>query len=182
MLGVEVRVVDEGGRDVPADRLTVGEIVARGPSVSPGYWKDPQETARVVKDGWFCTGDLAVLDPEGYVDIVDRKKDVIVTGGELVYSVEVENVLAECPGVGECAVIAVPHEHWGEAVAAVVVPRKAHASTEEEILAFCRSKLARFKVPKSVLFCESLPRLGSGKVSKRILREPYWQDRTRQVH
>ena len=182
MLGVEVRVVDENGRDVPADRKTVGEIVARGESVTPGYRGKEEETRRAFRDGWFHTGDLAVLDREGYVNIVDRKKDVIMSGGEQVFSIEVENALEEHADVLEVAVIAVPDETWGEAIKAVVVRREGAGVTAEELISFCRSKLARYKAPKSVDFLAALPKTGSRKINKRVLREPYWEGMERRVH
>jgi fatty-acyl-CoA synthase len=181
LVGVDLRVVDEQGRDVPADRDTVGEIVVRGPSVTPGYWKDPEATSAAFEDGWFHTGDLAVLDREGYVDIVDRKKDVINTGGEVVYSVEVENVLLEHPLVVEAAVVAAPDERWGEAVKAVVVVAEGSAPSEEELVTHCRRRLAHFKAPRSVELWEALPRTGSNKIDKLAIRERYWVGRDRRV-
>jgi len=181
IVGVDLRVVDEQGEDVPADRETVGEIVVRGPSVTPGYWKDEESTRAALRGGWFHTGDLAVMDREGYVDIVDRKKDVIKTGGELVYSVEVENALLEHPAVVEAAVVAVPDERWGEAVKAVVVPAAGYGPSEEELVAHCRERLARFKAPRSVDLVEALPKTGSNKIDKKAIREPYWRGRDRRV-
>lgn len=180
--GVNLRVVDESGRDVPADRETVGEIVVRGPSVTPGYWRNPGETEKAFVDGWFHTGDLAVMDREGYVNIVDRKKDVIITGGENVYSVEVENALLRHPSVFEAAVVAVPDDAWGEAVKAVVVLKPGCGAGAEDLIAFCREAVAAYKAPKSVDFVDMLPRTGSNKIDKRAVREPYWADRDRKVH
>jgi acyl-CoA synthetase (AMP-forming)/AMP-acid ligase II len=171
LAGVELRVADEAGRDVPADRRTVGEILARGPTVTPGYWENPAATREAFREGWFRTGDLAVLDREGYVQIVDRKKDMIVTGGEKVYSVEVEAVLCGHPGVAEAAVVGVPNERWGEAVKAVVVRRKGAPVGERELIDWCRERLAGFQAPKTVDFVEALPRTGSGKVCKREVRD-----------
>jgi fatty-acyl-CoA synthase len=171
LMGVEVRVVDAAGNDVPADRRIPGEIVARGPTVTPGYWKDPDATAEAFRGGWFHTGDLAVCDPEGTLDIVDRIKDVIITGGEKVYSVEVEGVLCAHPGVSEAAVIGIPDETWGDSVKAVVVRSRGSAVDEQELIEHCRSRLAHFKAPKAVEFADALPRTGSGKVCKRELRE-----------
>ena len=171
LAGVELRVVDDEGREVPADRRAVGEIVVRGPTVTPGYWRNPEATAEAFRGGWFHTGDLAVRDPEGYVDIVDRRKDVIITGGEKVYSVEVEAVLCGHPGVSEAAVVGIPDEAWGESVKAVVVRAPGSTVGERELIEHCRSRLAHFKAPRSVDFAEFLPRTGSGKVCKRELRE-----------
>ncbi|MHC5081417.1 MAG: long-chain-fatty-acid--CoA ligase [Planctomycetota bacterium] len=180
--GVNLRVVDGSGRDVPADREAVGEIVVRGPSVTPGYWRNPEETEKAFQGGWFHTGDLAVMDGEGYVNIVDRKKDVIVTGGEQVYSVEVENALLRHPAVFEAAVVAVPDEVWGEAVKAVVVLKEGHEVGAGVLIAFCREAMASYKAPKSVDFTDGLPRTGSKKIDKRAVRERYWTGRDRRVH
>ncbi len=170
---VQLKVVLEDGTEVPWDNQEVGEIVVRGDSVTPGYWHLPEETAKALKGGWLHTGDLAVVDPEGYVNIVDRKKDMIVTGGENVYSTEVENVLYEHPAILEAAVIGIPDEKWGEAVHACVVLKEGMSATEEEIIAFCKENLARYKAPKSVEFLSALPRTGSGKIYKKGLRDKY---------
>jgi len=171
-LGVEVRVRDEAGRDVPADGCAVGEIVARGDRVTPGYWRLPEATEEAFDaEGFFSTGDLATVDPEGYLRIVDRKKDVILSGGELVYSTEVENVLYEHPWVLEAAVVGLPDERMGEVVQAFVVLQAGKSITSHDLVAFCRIRLAHYKCPRSVEFRESLPRTGSGKISKRAIRE-----------
>lgn len=172
-LGVELRVVRDDGAEVARDGREVGEILARGPIVTPGYWKDPEATAAAFDRGWLRTGDLAVVDAEGYLDIVDRKKDMIVTGGENVYSTEVEHVLYEHPDVLEAAVIGVPDPVWGEAVMAVVAPRPGAVPTAQGVIDFVKSRLAHYKAPKAVAFCDSLPRTGSGKIAKRELRERY---------
>jgi acyl-CoA synthetase (AMP-forming)/AMP-acid ligase II len=166
---VELDVVDEGGRSVPRDDRTVGEIVARGTTVTPGYWNRPEETAAAFKDGWFHTGDLATIDGEGWLDIVDRKKDMILSGGENVYSTEVENALHEHPAVLECAAYGVPSEEWGEEVRAAVVLRG--DATPETLQDHCRAHLAGYKVPKRIDLVPELPRTGSGKISKQRLRE-----------
>ena len=170
-LGVSLRVVDEQGRDVPADGRSVGEIIARGDRITPGYWKLPQATAEAFRDGWFHTGDLATIESEGYLNIVDRKKDVILSGAEMVYSTEVENALYEHPAVLEAAVIGVPDQRWGEAVRAVVALKPGCAASAAEIIAHCRKRIARYKCPRSVEFIAGLPRTGSGKISKKELRE-----------
>ena len=172
-IGVGLRVVDEQGNDVALDDKQVGEIIVKGDTVTPGYWRLPEETERAIKDGWLHTGDLAVMDAERYVNIVDRKKDMIITGGENVYSSEVENVLYTHPDVLEAAVIGVPDTHWGEAVKACVVLKESRLVTEEEIIAYCRKELAGYKTPKSVDFLKALPKTGSGKIYKKGLREPY---------
>ncbi|MBW1797124.1 MAG: long-chain-fatty-acid--CoA ligase [Deltaproteobacteria bacterium] len=170
-IGVNLKVVDEEGREVARDNKQVGEIIVRGDIVTPGYWNMPEETQEAIRDGWLYTGDLAVIDPEGYVNIVDRKKDMILTGGENVYSTEVENVLYMHPDILEAAVIGVPDPHWGEAVKACVVLKEGRQSTVEEIISFCKEHLAHYKAPKSVDFMDALPRTGSGKIFKKGLRE-----------
>ena len=172
-IGVSLRVVDDNGNDVAMDEQQVGEIIVKGDTVTPGYWRMPDETRKAFRDGWLYTGDLAVMDAEHYVNIVDRKKDMILTGGENVYSSEVENVLYTHPDVLEAAVIGIPDAHWGEAVKACVVLKEGHLATEEEIIAYCRKDLAGYKTPKSVDFLKTLPKTGSGKIFKKGLREPY---------
>lgn len=181
-IGVSMRVVDGDGRDVPADGITVGEIVAQSNVVMDGYYRDPEGTAAVIRDGWFHTGDMAVVDAEGYVTIVDRKKDIIISGGENISSVEIEKTLTAHPAVFECTVIAVPDERWGETPKALVVLKPGQQSTAEEILGHCRRHLAGFKVPSSVEFRESLPKTGTGKIMKHELREPYWRGYEKRVH
>lgn len=168
--GVRLRVVDEGGDDVAADGRAVGEIIARGERITPGYWNLPEATAEAFVDGWFHTGDLATIDHEGYLNIVDRKKDVIITGGELVYSTEVENVLYAHPAVVEAAVVGQPDERFGEVVHAVIVLKAGAAVSDEDLITHCREELAHYKCPRSVRFVEALPRTGSGKISKKELR------------
>jgi fatty-acyl-CoA synthase len=168
-LHVEVRVVDEEGRDVPPGE--VGEVWTRGPNLFSGYWRRPDATAEALAGGWFHTGDLARRDEEGFLYIVDRKKDMLISGGENVYPAEVEDVLYRHPAVAEAAVIGVPHERWGEVPKAIVVRKSGVTLTAEELIAFCDGKLARYKIPKSVAFVETLPRNAAGKVLKRILRE-----------
>jgi fatty-acyl-CoA synthase len=170
-LGVRLRVVDERGEDVPADGRAVGEILAKGDRITPGYWKLPEATAEAFTGGWFRTGDLATIDAEGYVNIVDRKKDAILTGGELVYTTEVENALYEHPAVREAAVIGIENERWGEIVKAFVVLKNDADATEAEITGHCRARLAHYKCPRSVEFINALPRTGSGKIYKKALRD-----------
>ena len=169
-MGVNLKVVREDGTEVKADGLEVGEIIVTGDTVTTGYWNLPQETAKSLRDGWLYTGDLAVMDQEGYVDIVDRKKDMIITGGENVYSIEVENVLYAHPAVLEAAVIGVPDPKWGEAVKAFVVLKAGHSASEPEIIRFCKDNLAGYKAPKSVDFIDELPKTGSGKIFKKGLK------------
>jgi len=174
-IGVDLKVVDESGNPVIPDEKQVGEIWVRGDTVTPGYWNQPDETQRAFSNGWLRTGDLAVVDDEGYVNIVDRKKDMIVTGGENVYSTEVENVLYMHPKVFEAAVFGVPDEKWGEAVMAAVVLKDNESATQEEIIQFCKQHQASYKAPKSVVFLDELPKTGSGKITKNVLRTPYWK-------
>lgn len=180
--GVEVQVVDDQGREVPADGQTVGEIVVRSDTVMMGYWKLPDETARVMEGGWFHTGDLATVDEEGYLLIVDRKKDIIISGGENITSLEIEKAIYAHSTILECAVIAVPDEKWGEVPKALVVLKPGGKLTEAELIAFCKERLAGFKVPRSVDFFETLPKGGTGKILKRELREQYWQGQAKRVH
>ena len=170
--GIELRVVKDDGCEVARDDVEVGEIRVRAETVTPGYWQNEAATEAAFVDGWFCTGDLATQDAEGFVQIVDRKKDVILSGGESVYSTEVEAVLYAFPGVLGAAAFGLPHEHWGEAVVAAVVCRGADFDPESLDL-FCRERLSSPQVPKRILRVEELPRTGSGKVSKRSLRETY---------
>lgn len=181
-IGAEVKVVRPDGSQVANDDREIGEIIARGPTIFAGYWKQPQVTAETLRDGWIYTGDLAVVDAEGSINIVDRKKDMIITGGENVYSTEVEYTLHEHPGVAEVAVIGIPDEFWGEAVKAVVVSRQGHQLTEAELMDFVRQRLAHYKVPRSIDFLPELPKTGSGKIYKKGLREKYWQKEEKKVH
>jgi fatty-acyl-CoA synthase len=180
--GIEMNIVDPDENHLPHDGVTPGEIVVRGDSVMHGYWKQPEDTAHVMRGGWFHTGDMAVVDEEGYYQIVDRKKDIIISGGENISSIEVEKAVFSHPGVLECAVIAVPDEHWGEIPMALVVLKPGQSLTAQELTDFCRSKLPGFKIPKSIEFLESLPKGGTGKILKKELREKYWEGYDRRVH
>ena len=172
-IAVELKVVTDAGREICRDEKEVGEIIVRGDTVTPGYWKLPEETERAIKEGWLYTGDMAVMDSEGYVTIVDRRKDMIVTGGENVYSTEVENTLYLHPAVLECAVVGVPDDKWGEAVQGIVVLKPGCEVSEEEIISFCKERIARYKAPKSIDFISALPKTGSGKIEKKKLRDKY---------
>jgi fatty-acyl-CoA synthase len=170
-LNVETRVVDDDMRDVaPGD---VGEVVHRSPQLLQGYYRDEAKTAEAFVGGWFHSGDLATVDQEGYITIVDRKKDMIKSGGENVASREVEEVIYQHPSVAEVAVIGLPHPVWIEAVAAVVVPRAGQDLTEDGVISHCRQHLATFKVPKAVVLVETLPKNPSGKILKRSLRDAH---------
>src|SRR5215467_2789750 len=172
--GVEIRVVDPQGNDVLADGRSIGEIVARSDGVMAGYWKQPEATADVIRGGWFHTGDMATMDENGYALIVDRKKDIIVSGGENISSLEVEKALLAHPGIYEVAVIPVPDDRWGEVPKALVVMKPGVSATESEVLEFCRGRLTHYKCPRSVEFLATLPRTGTGKVLKKELRKKYW--------
>jgi fatty-acyl-CoA synthase len=172
--GVEIRVVDAGEKDVPHDGASIGEIVARSDGVMAGYWKQPEDTARVMKGGWFHTGDMATIDENGYVLIVDRKKDIIVSGGENISSLEVEKAMLAHPAVYEVAVIPVPDDRWGEVPKALVALKPGAQATENELLEFMRGRLSHYKCPRSVEFMDSLPKTGTGKILKKELRKKYW--------
>ena len=180
MLSDWVRIVDDQGMDVAPGQ--VGEIIARGPNIMVGYWREPEHTAQALRDGWLYTGDLAKMDEDGYIYIVDRKKDVIISGGENISSREVEEAVYIHPAVLECAVIGIPDPKWGEAVAALVVLKPGQTATEEEIIQVCQENLAGYKKPRTITFVESLPRTPMGKVMKEALREEYWKGYERRVH
>jgi len=171
IMGVDLRVLDDDDVEVPWDGATVGEVCARSNHVMIGYWRRPEETAEALRGGWLRTGDLAVVDADGYVQIVDRRKDVIVSGGENIASTEVEQALASHPAVREVAVVGVPDRRWGEVPVAVVAFHLGATATEPELVAWVRSRLARFKAPKRVVVVDRLPVGGTGKVSKPALRE-----------
>ena len=181
-IGAEVKVVKPDGNEVAHDNLEVGEIIARGPTVFAGYWKQPEATAQAIRKGWIHTGDLAVVCPEGFINIVDRAKDMIITGGENVFSTEVEYVLQEHPAILECAVFGIPHEFWGESVKAAVVLRESQSATEHQLIEYVRERLAHYKVPRGIDFHPALPKTGSGKIYKKALREAYWREKEKQVN
>jgi acyl-CoA synthetase (AMP-forming)/AMP-acid ligase II len=176
----EVKICDPFGQEVP--RGTVGEIVVRGPVVMQGYWGKPKETESALRGGWMHSGDGAYMDDEGFIFIVDRMKDMIVTGGENVYSVEVENAIAQHPSVATSAVIGIPSEKWGETVHAVVILKPSAKVTPEELQAHCRARIASYKCPTTFEFRDALPLSGAGKVLKTKLRDPFWQGKARAVN
>jgi acyl-CoA synthetase (AMP-forming)/AMP-acid ligase II len=180
--GCEIRVVDPEGRDIESDGKQIGEVIVRGDIVMAGYWRQPEASAQAIRDEWFHTGDIATIDDEGYILIVDRAKDMVLSGGENIATAEVERVLYQHPAVLECAVIAIPDDIWGEVPKAIITLRDRQNATEEEILEHCREHLASFKVPHSVEFADSLPKGGTGKILKKVLREKYWAGRDRRVH
>jgi long-chain acyl-CoA synthetase len=166
---VKIRIVDENDRDVPPGE--VGEIIARGPNIFLGYWNRPEDTADAMRGGWFHTGDMGRFDEDGYLYIVDRKKDMVVVSGYNVYPIEVENVILRHPKVKDCAVIGVPDDYQGESVKAVIVPRDGQELTVDELNAYCRENLAAFKCPKHYVFRSEVPKNPTGKVIKRLIRE-----------
>jgi fatty-acyl-CoA synthase len=167
----ELRVVDQEGREVPADGQTVGEIVVRGNVVMEGYYHDPEATERAMGDGWFHTGDAAAVHPDGYVEIRDRLKDVIISGGENISSIEVEGTLLRHQAIQEVAIVGLPHEKWGETPHAFVVLREGASATEDDIIAFARDNMAHFKAPSGVTFVGELPKTATGKIQKFVLRK-----------
>ena len=177
----EVRVVDEEGEDVPRDGRTMGEVVMRGNIVMREYFDQPEATAQAFRGGWFHSGDLGVRHPDGYIEIRDRAKDIIISGGENISTIEVEQTVARHPAVLECAVIAVPDDKWGERPKAFVTPKAGRRVSEGEIIDFCRERLAHFKCPAAVEFGE-LPKTSTGKVQKFVLREKEWEGRSRRVN
>lgn len=178
--GVDVKIVDPEGRELP--RGTPGEIAVRGAQVMLGYWNKPEATAAAIRDGWMHTGDGAWMDEDGFIYIVDRVKDMIISGGENIYSREVENAVHAHPAVRECAVIGVPDQKWGEAVMAVVALKDGQRVSEQEIIDHCHKLIANYKCPRRVEFREALPLSGAGKIMKNVLREPYWKGKGRSVN
>lgn len=176
---IELRIVDEEGCEVAEG--VPGELLIRSPSLASGYWKKPEQTASTFDNGWYHSGDIAIRDSEGLFYIHDRLKDMIVSGGENIYSTEIESVLSTHPEVAAVAVIGVPDDRWGEAVKGCVVRRADSDVDEESLLAFCRDKLAGYKIPKSIDFHETFPMTGSGKIAKKDLRAPFWAGQNRSV-
>jgi fatty-acyl-CoA synthase len=181
MIGVDIRIVDDEGRDVKPDSGDVGEVITRANVVMKGYWRQPEATDAVIVDGWFHTGDMALLDSEGYIEVVDRKKDLIISGGENISSIEVEGLLYKHPAVLEAAVVAAPDERWGEVPYAIVVLKPGATAAESELTDFCREYLAHYKCPKRIDFIDVLPRTATGKIQKNLLRERFWKGKTKHV-
>jgi long-chain acyl-CoA synthetase len=179
-MNIVTRIINEQGEDVRPGE--VGEVITKGNNVMMGYWNLPEETEKAIRGGWLYTGDLATIDEEQYVYVVDRAKDIIISGAENISSKEVEDVIYSHPGVFEVAVIGIPDERWGEAVHAVVVSKPGVKVTEEDVIEHCKQSLASFKKPKSVEFVEALPRNILGKVEKKKLKEKFWEGHTKQVH
>jgi long-chain acyl-CoA synthetase len=179
VLDCELRIVDDQGRDVPPGET--GEIITRSEATMIGYWQMPEQTAQKLKDGWLHTGDMGFLDRDGYVYIVDRRDDLIISGGKNIYPREVEEVLYQHPAIREAVVVGVPHEYWGEAVKAVISLHQGAEVTQEEIIRFCGERMASYKKPKSVEMWEELPKGSSGKILRRKVREEYWKGRDRKI-
>jgi acyl-CoA synthetase (AMP-forming)/AMP-acid ligase II len=167
----EIRIVDMEGRDLGPEET--GEILMRGPNMMKGYWNRPDATAETIVDGWLRTGDMARMDKDGFFYIMDRKKDMIISGGENIYPAEIEDSLLANPKIADVAVIGYAHEKWGEAVKAIVVVKQGEQLTEEELIQWCQGRIARFKIPKKVVFTEAIPRTPTGKILKRVLREQF---------
>jgi len=180
--GTEIKILDENGNELPPGKI--GEIWVKGPGIMKGYWKKDDKTKEVIRDGWYNMGDMGYLDENGYLYIMDRSKDMIVSGGENIYSKEVENAIYQHPGVNMCAVIGIPDEHWGEIVCAIIVPNKEYKGklTEEEIKKHCEKYIAKYKKPKKVIFRDSLPVSPQGKILKKKLREEFWKGKDRFVN
>ena len=176
---VEARVVDENYMPVKPGKI--GEIVARGKNIMMGYWKNPELTAQTLRGGWFHTGDMGMIDEDGYVYLMDRKADMIITGGENVYPKETEDVLYAHPAIKECAVVAAPDDRWGERVQAVVVLKAGQIVAEEEHIKHCKSKLAGYKCPKKIEFWDELPKTPIGKILRRDVKKHFWKDRDRSI-
>jgi long-chain acyl-CoA synthetase len=178
-IGVQVRIVDEKDNDVEPGE--VGEIVVHSNHMMVEYWHKPEDTKAAIVDGWLHTGDMGYYDEEGYIYIADRKKDMIISGGENVYPREVEEVLYGHPAIQEAAVIGIPDSYWIEKVHAVVALKKGESVTADELVAFCKKKLAGYKTPKSVEFVDELPKNAAGKILKREMRDKYWKDSGRRI-
>ena len=179
VLNYEAGIVDPQGKDVPVGE--VGELIVRSESMTVGYWRLPEETAKTIKDGWLYTGDFGRLDDEGYVYIIDRKNDMIISGGKNIYPREIEEVLYKHDAVLEAAVIGVPDDHWGESVRALVVLKPGKKANEDDIISFCKQNLASYKKPRWVEFRDELPKNPTGKILKRVIRDEYWKGRERKI-
>ena len=176
-----IKLVDGEGKEIPRDGATPGEILVQSEANMVGYWQRPDLTAETIRDGWMYTGDVATWDEDGYIFIVDRAKDMIISGGENIYSTQVEAAIHQHPAVLESAVFGVPHDEWGEAVKAVVVLKPGESASEQDIIDAASQHLASYQKPKSVDFVDSLPKAPTGKILKRELRDPYWADEGKKV-
>jgi long-chain acyl-CoA synthetase len=176
----EVRIVNKDGQDVAIGE--VGEVIVKGKINMKGYWRNQEATAEALRDGWVYTGDLGTFDEDGYVYLIDRKKDMIISGGYNIYAREVEDILHTHPAIAEAAVIGVPDEEWGESVKAVVALKPGMTLAEEDVIQFCKERLASYKKPKSVDFVGELPKTSIGKIAKKDLKAPYWANQERAIH
>jgi len=174
--GVQVQIVDE--KFNICDRNVIGEIACKGPNLMLGYFKNEKETQKSIIKGWFLTGDVGYIDEFGFVYIVDRKKDMIISGGENIYSVEVEACIYSHPAIQEACVFGVPHDHWGEVPIAYVVLKSGHSVPEHKLISYCREKIAHYKIPHQIKFVEELPKGGTNKILKAKLREKYWSHKS----
>jgi fatty-acyl-CoA synthase len=181
LIADDARVVDDEMNDVPADATTMGEVLMRGNNTMKGYFNDPESTERAFRGGWFHTGDLAVMHPDGYIELRDRKKDIIISGGENISTIEVEQALTAHPAVLEVAVIAIPDDYWGEVPKAFVTLRPGSTVTTDELIEHCRTRLARFKVPKAIELGD-LPKTSTGKIQKFVLRDREWAGRHKLIN
>jgi fatty-acyl-CoA synthase len=177
-----IRVVDEDMNDVSQDGATMGEVVMRGNNVMSGYYSDPEATAHAFRGGWFHSGDLAVWHPDGYIELRDRAKDIIISGGENISTIEVEQAIASHPAVLECAVVAMPHDHWGERPKAFVVLKPGEQVAGQDLIDHVRERIAKFKAPEEVEIVDALPKTSTGKIQKYVLREQVWAGRSTRVH
>jgi len=178
--GIEIKLIDEDGNEV-TETGKVGVLWAKAPSAFIGYYKDQEKTEEAIKGEWSTAGDMAYIDEEGYYYLVDRKHDMIISGGENIYPAEIEEILIKHPKISEVAVIGVPHQEWGEEIKAVVLLKDDAEATEEEIISFCKDRLAGYKRPRSVDFVEDFPRTATGKILKRLIKEPYWKDQEAKI-
>jgi fatty-acyl-CoA synthase len=180
--GVTLRVVDHDMQDVPRDMQAIGEVIAMGDHVMEGYFKEPEATAAVMTGPWFHTGDMGIWDEFGYIHIVDRKKEIIISGGENISSIEVERAIFSHPAVFECAVVAAPHDQWGEVPAAIVVLKPGESLTQEDLMTFLQQRLGKFKLPRIIEFtADQLPKTGTGKIRKMVLKEKFWAGKEKRV-
>ena len=176
---MQIKIADDEGRELPIG--DVGEVAVRGPNITRGYWKNPELTAEKIRDGWLYTGDVGSVDEEGYLYLVDRKADMIITGGENVYPAETEAVLYRHSAVYECVVVSAPDERWGERVQAVVVLKEGASATEDELIAHCKASLAGYKCPKQVAFWDQIPKSTVGKILRREVKVTFWEGRDKVI-
>jgi fatty-acyl-CoA synthase/long-chain acyl-CoA synthetase len=175
----QVKIVDENGNELGSNQP--GELITRGPHMMKGYWQRPDETKKTIVGGWLHTGDMAQIDQDGYIYLIDRKKDMIISGGMNIYSAEVEHILSQHPGVNEVIVIGLPDEKWGEIVCGIVVRKSGTQVNEEELIKFAGERLSSYKKPKRIEFVDHIPRTTVGKLDKKLVRSQYWSERERNI-